>query len=128
MRESFVLNVAEELLQALVERKTTISNLLDTLFMNSTEGASKLLTALIGYHWFEGGAPDYKNLQIIDCHLDIQTLNGFMQITYLLERTFGCADIQTKQTENQKWHFSIDKTATVIIFEGPNDPSRQDEI
>ncbi len=128
MRESFILDLTEESLKALIEGKTTISKLLNILFMNGTEGASKLLTALIGYHWFEGGAPDYKNLRVIDCYLDIQTLNGFMQIAYLLERTFGCADIHTKQTENQKWHFSIDKIAATILFEGPDDPSRQDEI
>lgn len=128
MGESFTLNVATEPLQALLEGKTTISDLLNTLFMNGTEGASKLVTALIGYHWFEGGAPDYKNLQITDCQIDTLTLQGFMHITYLLERTFGCADIQTTQTENQKWHFTIDTASAVIIFEGPNDPNRQDEI
>lgn len=126
--EIFELKINRQQINDLIDRRLLIGGLLNTLFTPTSEGAKKLETALIGYHWFDGGSPDYKHLTIKNSIIDLQTLKGLIEFEYLLQKTFGCADIQTQEIEKQQWTFEINTSSLSILFIGPTPALRIDEI
>lgn len=55
----------------------------------------------------EGGAPDIHFLQVEDFSIDLQSFIGSFNLQYEVHRTFGCADIDTREEDYFHFKFEI---------------------
>jgi hypothetical protein len=107
----------------LIQGTLEISKYLDDLFngydSDYIANNETLLNGILDYYSSDGGAPEIDGLEITDCDFNTENRTGNMHIDFLVNRYYGCSDLNSSDYDTQKWTFQIDVPNEHITFKGP---------
>ena len=85
------------------------------------EGNKQLvIEQLVTYHKHTGAAPQIEDFEIADASLDETTLSGKVKIRYIVQRFYGCSDINTVENDHETWSYQIDKDRKCVVVNAPD--------
>ncbi len=87
----------------------------------ATQANKQLVIAqLVTYHNHTGAAPQIEDFEIVDASLDEVTLSGKVKIRYIIQRFYGCSDMNTAENDHETWSFQIDKNRKCLVINAPD--------
>ncbi len=97
----------------------TVLNFLQAVMKHHTN-KPLVLAQLVTYHNHTGAAPQIEDFEIIDASLDETNLSGKVKIKYIIQRFYGCSDMNTAENDHETWSYQMDTNGNCLIINAPD--------
>jgi hypothetical protein len=79
-----------------------------------------ILAQLVSYHNHTGAAPQIEDFEIVDASWDEETLSGKVKIRYIVQRFYGCSDLNTAENDHETLSYQINKDRKCLVVNAPD--------
>jgi hypothetical protein len=79
-----------------------------------------VMAQLVSYHNHTGAAPQIEDFEIVDASLDETTLSGKVTIKYVIQRFYGCSDMNTAENDHETWNYQINTDRKCVVINAPD--------
>ena len=120
------LTYLEEEFNKLSDKEITVLQFLQSVMtydgQQSLQARNKqlVMAQLVTYHNHRDAAPHIEDFEIVDASLDEITLLGKLKIKYIVQRFYGCSDINTAENDHETWSYQIDKDRKCLVINAPD--------
>lgn len=120
------LSYTEDNFNQLHNKQITLSGFLQTVMKHDGPDAASqsnkqiVMAQLVSYHNHTGAAPQIEDFEIMDASLDEKTLLGKVKIRYIIQRFYGCSDMNTAENDHETWTYQIDTNRKCLVINTPD--------
>lgn len=103
-------------------KQITLLDFLQSVMKDDARDGNKplVLSQLVRYHNHTGAAPQIEDFEIADASLDEVTLSGKVKIKYIIQRFYGCSDMNTAENDHETWSYKIDTDRNFLMINAPD--------
>jgi hypothetical protein len=123
---ALALTYSEDEFNKLLNKQVSLSDFLQHVMKYDGDEAIRkgnkqlVMAQLVSYHNHTGVAPQIENFEIVDASCDEETLSGKVKIRYIVQRFYGCSDLNTAENDHETWNYQIDIGGKCLLVNAPD--------
>ena len=123
---ALALTYSDDEFNELLNKEVSLTDFLQSVMKYDGDGAvhkgnkQLIMAQLVSYHNHTGAAPQIEDFEIADASLNEETLSGKVKIKYIVQRFYGCSDLNTAENDHETWSYQINKDRKCVVINAPD--------
>jgi hypothetical protein len=123
---ALALTYSEDEFNKLLNKQVSLSDFLQHVMKYDGDEAIRkgnkqlVMAQLVSYHNHTGAAPQIDDFEIVDASLNEETLSGKVKIRYIVQRFYGCSNLNTAENDHETWSYKINKGRKCLVVNAPD--------